>query len=186
MKTKITREIEAEQWLGEGRPLPDGAHLCRPEVNWSAGRAFVYFTYAELKCAHWIGTEELAEVPKAVELGGGISVTRKDGSAYHRQVLPFAFYSVKSEASATRDYHAVYLDKADAALVRMFVDYVFLEKWGNPLPPRAEFRVADGGCKRGFRTFYLAPGDWILREHDDAGRLTPRVVSDAAFRAMAA
>ena len=39
-----------------------------------------------------------------------------------------------------------YLDKADAALVRMFVDYVFLEKWGQPAPaarriPRGRWRL---------------------------------------------
>ncbi len=185
MKIVIKREIEAEQWLGEGHPLPEGSHLCRPEVCWSADRAFVYFSYADLRSTHWIGMEELGEVPKQ-ELGGAIAVTRNNGSVYYREVLPFAFWNIRSEASAKRDHRAVYLDRADDALVRAFVDYIYLEKWGNPLPPRAEFRLTDGGYGRGFRPFYMVPGDWLLRERDDAGRLAPRIVSDEAFRKMAA
>lgn len=173
---KIIREIEAEQWLGEGHPLPNGAYLCQPEVCWSADR--------KLLPRHWIDAEErpLPEgEPKLDFMCSGVKMTLKDGREYWRQIYPFAFWSVKSEASVKRDHRPVYLDRNDEALVRTFVDFLSVEEWPNPLPPRAEYRVNDGGYGRGFRPVYLKPGDWLVKDGEDI-----RAVSDAELKAMAA
>jgi hypothetical protein len=178
----LTRKVEASQWLGENHPLPDGAFLCQPEVHFSAGRNLVYFTYADLRPNHWISTEELTTIPEAGFMSGGLEIVRRDGSKYWREALPFAFYSVKSEASVKRDWNAVYLDRGDESLTRAFVDYLSIEGWGNPLPARAEFRIIDGAYGRGFRTLYLKPNDWLVREE----KAEPSVLSDAEFKALSA
>lgn len=187
---KIVKEIDAIQWKGEETDLPEGMHLCRPEVHWSADRKLVYFTYADLRCHNWIGVEETPiaageEPPENGGFEGGVRVKRDDDSEYVRRVLPFTFWSVKSEAQITRDHRAVYLDKSDESLVRVFVDYCYVEKWSNPLPPRAEFRVVDGGYGRGFRPYYLSPGNWLLSDTGENGKQY-RVVTDEAFKALRA
>lgn len=182
--TKVTfkREVTALQWLGEHHPLPDGAFLCQPNVHFSVGRKLVYFTYADLRANHWVSTEELTTMPKAGFMSGGIEVTRNDGTKYWREVLPFSFYSVKSEASAKGDHGAVYLDRTDESLVRAFVDYLSIENWGNPLPPRAEFRITDGAYGRGFKPLYMKPNDWLVHEKN----AEPRILSDSELKAFAA
>jgi hypothetical protein len=168
MMTKITinRAVEAEQWLGEGHPLPEKVILCRPEVHWGAGRKLVYFTYADLLPRHWIdATENEYPAPDKFEfMCHGIAVQLRDGRKYWRQVYPFSCWNVKSEASIKRNYTAVYLEKNDEPLVRAFVDFLDVEGWTNPLPPRAEFRIVDGAYGRGFKPVYLKPGDWLVRE----------------------
>ena len=183
--TKITlkRTIEAEQWLGENHPLPQGAFLCRPEVCWSADRKLIYFTYADLRSRHWIDAEPRV-MPAPAELDfmcGGHGMTRCDGTEYWRQSYPFNFWSVKSEASLKRDWRPVYLEREDDALVEIFLDYCFVEGWTNPLPPRAEFRIVDGAYRRGFRPVYLSPNDWLVREHG----AEPRVMTDTELKALA-
>jgi len=188
---KIITEVEAVQWLGEGHPLPEGAHLCRPEVHWSAGRKYIYFTYPDLRCDHWLGTEK-KPLPAPENLGfatSGIKVEKKDGTAYWREVLPFAFWSVKSESSVQRDHRAVYLDTADETLMDLFKDYCFLESWGEVkdgvrcLPPAAEYRVTDGSYGRGFRPVYLKAGDWLILDKDPK---KIRAISDAELQKMRA
>lgn len=183
-KVVIKREIEAEQWAGDVRIILEGSHVCRPEVHWSADRGLVYFTYADLHPHNWIDARvrETSAPEKLDFMCSGLGITRQDGSKYWRQVYPFAFWSVKSEASIKRDHHAVYLDRADAALVETFVDFLAAEGWTNPLPPRIEIRVVDGQYGRGFKPIYLKPGDWLLTER---GR-DPVAVSDVEFTAMAA
>jgi hypothetical protein len=179
-------------------PLPAGCHLCRPEICWSAGREYIYFTYAELMPKRWMEVRERSEEPKSennvgvMNLEGGIKVERNDGTIYYRKTLPFNFWNVKSEASVTRDHHAVYVDKADEAVVKLLVDYMFVEGWSNPLPPRAEYREIDGSYGRGFRPIYLKPGDWIAHEevphgHDNLGKKDlVRVISDSEMTALRA
>lgn len=95
MKVAINRSVEAEQWI-EGGALPEGAHLCLPEVNWSVGRGLIYFTYADLRVQNWLGAEKLPVPadPKAAggELEGLIVYTPKEGEPYARKSLPFAFW----------------------------------------------------------------------------------------------
>ena len=189
--TQVTlrREARAEQWLGDIERLPEGAHVCQPEVHWSASRELIYFTYADLPSKHWLEIEERQALPDDSFLAGALHVKRKDGSEYYRQAFPFAFYEIKSESSVNRDWRAVYLDESNIdALATVFADYVSLEKWSvsrEPgfisLPPRAEYRVGDGGYGRGFRPYYMKPGDWLLHERDSDGRPAPRVVSNDEF-----
>jgi hypothetical protein len=198
---KLIKEIDAVQWSGEEKDLPEDFHLCQPEVHWSAGRRLVYFTFADLHPRHWIefaenpiidgkthryveiDGEKVLQLAEAQFAAGGVRVARADGTEYWRETFPFVFYSVKSESSVTRDHRAVYMDRTDEALVRAFVDFIYLEKWTNPLPPRAEFRVIDGSYGRGFRPYYLSPGDWLLKEpHEDGTQY--RVVSNEVFEGM--
>ena len=96
MKVTIHKSINAEQWLGEGHPLPEGAHLCRPEIHWSAGRKYIYFTYADLRSLHWIDVEEnpLPAPDKAEFMASGFVSKGKDGAGYWRQSYPFALYDM--------------------------------------------------------------------------------------------
>ena len=183
-KVTIKREVQAEQWLGELDALPEGAHLCRPEVCWSWDRKLVYFTYAELRTYNWIDADprELPVPEKLDFMCSGIRGVRKDGSEYWRQMYPFAMWSVKSEAGLKRDHRAVYLDRADHALVETFVDYMYAEDWTNPLPPRAEYRIVNGAYGRGFKPVYLKPGDWLVKEKD----AEPRALSHDEFQKIAA
>lgn len=185
---KILTEIEAVQWRGEGHPLPDGAVLCQPEVHYSADREHVYFTYADLRCRHWIDAGERAMPPpdKFEWCVSGITTRlTEDGveREYWRRVFPFSVWSIKSEASVKGDHRAVYLDPDDRALLRAFLDYCDLEKWGElkdghrALPPRAEYRITDGGYGRGFKPVYLQPGSWLVKE---PGR-EPYALSDEEF-----
>jgi hypothetical protein len=191
-KKTISREIEADQWTGDPNVLPDGCFVCQPEVRWSADRKLVYFTYAELQVRHWIdATERPMPPPEKFDfMCHGLSVRLQDGREYWRQVMPFMCWSVKSEASIKGDHRPVYLDRSDEALVRAFVDFIDVEKasgWTNPLPPRAEYRITDGGYGRGFRPVYLKPGDWLLKDPaftDERSEMAVRAVSDEEFRRM--
>lgn len=181
---KIIREIDAEQWLGEDHLLPDGCHLCRPEVHWSADRKLVYFTFAELRVRHWIDAVErpMPRPEKFEFMCHGLQVKLRDGHEYWRQVMPFLIWSVKSEASVNGDHRAIYLDKSDEALMRAFVDFIDVEKaegWTNPLPPRAEYRITDGSYGRGFRPVYLKPSDWLVKDGDKIA-----AVGDVDFQKM--
>ena len=182
--TQVTlrREARAEQWPGDIERLPEGAHVCQPEVHWSASRELIYFTYADLRSRDWIDAKPRAlPAPEKLDfMCSGIRIKRKDGSEYWRQVYPFAFWDAKSESSIKRDWRAVYLDRADADLVETFLDYASTQGWTNPLPPRAEFRIVSGAYGRGFRPVYLKPDDWLVFEN---GR-EPCAMSPEAFRAQ--
>lgn len=169
-KMTITREIDAVQWLGPEHPLPDGCFNVVPEVHWAADRNFVYFTYGDLDARDWMGVEKLAEKPAGGGFEGSVQFTPKEGAEYWRKVLPFAFWSVKSEATlkarlGVSDAHrAVFLNLDDETEVTLFRNYASLEQWPNPLPRFAEYREINGSYGRGYRPHYLAPGDWLVRE----------------------
>lgn len=186
-KVNVQKTIEAWQWNGEEKDLPKGFHLCRPEVHYSAGRKYIYFTYADLRPNYWLGTDELSERPAEAFMGGALQMTLNDGRVYWREALLFMSWDIKSEASKTLDYSAKFLDTQDEKQLRAFLDYAHLEQWGQStdgqfaLPPRLEYRDINGSYGRGYRPFYLSAGDWLVK---DGGEI--KVVSDAAFKAMAA
>jgi len=188
---KLTIDVDAVQWKGEGYLCPDGVHLCVPEIHFSADRKQVYFTYADLRSLHWIDFDEHPmPQPEKFEFmcSGIVTKCKVDGQEieYWRQVWPFSCWSIKSEASIKRDWKPVYLDRNDMPQLRAFLDYCDIEKWGTlengrrALPPRAEYRVVDGGAGRGFRPIYLTPGSWLVKE---AGR-EAYVLPDEKFQAM--
>lgn len=183
-KVTIKREIEAAQWT-LGGPLPDGTFECVPEVEWSAARDLIYFTYGNLRPRHWLGARREAvpaEPGKACgALEGLIVFTPKEGEPYARKMYPFAFWSVKSLASATRDWRPVFLDQTDQEMVRLWHDYCSAEEWPNPVPRMIEFREMSGQYGRGYRPHYMSSGDWLLQE---AGSI--KVVSDEEFQKMRA
>ncbi len=190
----ITRTIEAEQWI-EGGPLPKGAFECFPEVEWSAGRELIYFTYAEFMPRDWLGVAQLPPpdgAPKTEGLESIVVYTPASGAPYARKVLPFTFWSVKSESSIKRDWRAVYVDGDDDAVLKLWNDYRLSQQWPNPMPRRIEYRETDGAYGRGFRPIYMKPSDWLLREpipdgHNNLGtKQSIRVVSDDEFKKLAA
>lgn len=183
MSASVTIKIGAVQWLGEGDPLPEGCHFCQPEVHWSADRTAIYFTYADLWSRHWITSAELSEQPEAPFMGGVFVVTRDDMSKYYRQAYPFNCWSIKSEASVKGDHRALFVDRSDEEMVRRLTDYMYVESWTNPLPPRAEFREKSGAYGRGYRPHYLSPGDWLLDAPLADGN---RTMTDAKFQKMRA
>ncbi|PQV52910.1 hypothetical protein LX70_04016 [Defluviimonas denitrificans] len=184
----VKREIDAVQWRGPDHEMPEGFFECLPEVHWAAGRNFVYFTYGKLDSRDWIGVEKLPEEPGKAALEGWVGYTPKGEAPYWRKVLPFNFWSVKSEASMkarsgdAASHHAVFLDLDNPEEVQLFHDYCAYERWPNPLPRFAEFRVIDGSYGRGYRPYYLSPGDWLLRE---PGK-DPTVISDDDLQKMIA
>lgn len=189
---KITKTIEAEQWLGPGSPLPKGCFDCQVEVHWSHGRQMVYFTYAKLNPQHWMGVKKL---PIPENPGTGLfdksycvftpANAGLEGEPYARESLPFAFWKVKSEASMNRDHRAVYLDMKDPEQVELFHNYASMERWENPITQYAEYREIDGGYGRGFRPHYIPPKGWLLKEPVD-GQIKYRAVTDDEFRLMGA
>ena len=184
----IKREIDAIQWLGPDHELPEGFHETMPEVHWSAARDLVYFTYGKLDSRDWIGVEKLTEKPGKSALEGWVGYTPPGHAPYWRKVLPFAFWSVKSESTIRvrngdpTAYRAVFLNRDDAEQVRLFHDYCASQRWPNPLPRYAEYREIDGAYGRGYAPHYLAPGDWLLCERD----ARPRVVSDEEMQKLRA
>jgi hypothetical protein len=187
-KMTITREIDAVQWLGPEHPLPEGCFDVMPEVEWAAGRDFVYFTYGNLAARDWMGVEKLAEKPAGGSFEGAVQFTPKEGAPYWRQVLPFAFWSVKSESTIkarqgdANAHRAVFLNVDDEAEVALFRNYASLESWPNPLPRFAEYREINGSYGRGYRPHYLAPGDWLVREQGKP----PYVLSDEEMQKLRA
>ena len=187
-KVVIKREIEAIQWLGPDHDMPDGMFEAVPEVNWSVGRDFVYFTYGKLDVRDWIGVEKLPEEPGKAQLEGWVGFTPPGEAPYWRKVLPFAFWSVKSEAtiksrSGDRDAHrAVFLDLDNAEEVQLFHDFCASQRWPNPLPRFVEFREISGSHGRGYVPHYLSPGDWLIREPEKR----PRAISDDEFQKLTA
>lgn len=182
-KVTIQKQVEAWQWNGEESDLPGGFHVCQPEVHYALGRKYVYFTYADLPCHHWITFDRLKEKPDTPFMGVVVETTLKDGSLYYRQVLPFMCWSIKSEASAQGDYRAKFLNREDEAEVEAFLDFAQLEKWAETkdgilsLPARLEYRQIDGACGRGYHPYYMKQGDWLVK---DDGRLS--VMPDDHFR----
>lgn len=187
-RATIVRQVEAVTWAGPGASLPEGWHLAGPEVHWSADRKLIYFTYGRLTPRHWLRVEELSAPPEDRQfLGSILGFTLPDGRKYWRELLPFAFWSVKSEASFKRDHRAVHLDPADEQMMRLWRDYASAEDWGTlspegvrTLPQWAEFRETAGSLGRGYRPHYVGPGEWLL---DDAqGDSRYRVLTDAQLR----
>jgi hypothetical protein len=182
---EMKKTVTAFQWNGEEQGLPDGFYLCHPEVHYSVGRDFVYFTYANLSSRYWISAEKFAEKPESNTLTGALEITLKDGRKYWRIAYPFAFYSIKSEASVNRDHRARYLNRHDEEELNEFLDFATLESWGDSrdghfrLPPRLEHRKVDGSYGRGFRPYYMKPTDWILIDGDNI-----EVVSDEEFQKL--
>lgn len=96
-----------------------------------------------------------------------MEVRRKDGTKYWRAVFPFAFWSVKSEASEKRDHRAQFLFGLDTRENEAFLDYADLHKWSEEegcvaLPPRLEHRLVDGAYGRGYKPTYIKPGQWLV------------------------
>ncbi len=181
---KITREVDAYQYV-VGQPLPPDCHECQFEVNWSVGRSFVYFTYAKCNVKHWMSVQKWTEVPTGDNdsgLSSWAGIETADGEKYFRKVLPFAFWSVKSEASVSRNHSAVYATEEEAQLV---YDYAALEKWTKSQREGwIEHRTVNGSYGRGFIPLYLKPTDWLVKDdvpygHDNLGSRTVwHVVSD--------
>lgn len=181
----IQKTVTAWQWNGEESGLPAGFHLCKPEIHYSQGRELVYFTYADMRPQHWISAKPLETAPEPSKgFNHSIKTERNDGTAYFRDVYPFAFYEIKSEASFLRDHSAKYLDRDNAVEVEAFLDFAVMEKWGISedgsfeLPPRLEYRVVDGGYGRGFKPYYMKITDWLVIDGDAI-----KVMSDEDFQA---
>lgn len=181
---QIQKTVHAWQWNGEESGLPDGFFLCRPEVHYSADRTLVYFTYADFPSKHWISAKWLTEAPPGTPMLEGYTKSVRDGVDMFRKTLPFAFWKVKSEASVTGDHKAKYLNRTDSEEVDAFLDYAHLGEWGKTkdgqffLPPRLEYRETDGKYERGYRPYYLKPGDWLIQDGENLS-----VMSDEAFMA---
>lgn len=180
----IVRTIKADHWEAFDKPLPEGCHLCQPEVHWSAHRDLIYFTYGELNPRHWLSTWRYAEEPGTNSgLSSWVRYKPKDGAPdYWREWYPFAFWSVKSESQFKRDHRPVFLDPDDTALLALWHDYCSAERWPNPLSRYAEYRITDGRYGRGYKPIYLKEGDWLL--HEDGK--DPRAMSTDELRRMQA
>lgn len=177
----LARKVKAVRWEPADAPVPAGCHKTMPEIQWSAGRKYVYFTYGTLRPKHWLGTEKLAAQPESNAFEGWVGYTPKEGVPYWRECLPFAMWSIKSEASRSGDHRAVFLNLEDENELLLWHNYCSMEQWPNPLPRFAEYRVTDGGYGRGYRPIYLTPGEWLVFEGDQTA---PKVISDAEFNAL--
>ncbi|MER8811479.1 hypothetical protein [Mesorhizobium sp. M0965] len=195
MKTvTLTKTVQAQQYL-PGTGAPDGCVRSRPEVVWSAGHELVYFTFANLRPRYWLGATKLTEEPPKAGDGifaeGCCRFVGSDGAVWWRKALDFSMWSVTSEASATRNHKAVFLDESDEVLVETFKDYVSMSGWVQKPGDEAvfrntvEFREIDGGLGRGYRPHYLSPGDWLTSETVD-GKLVYKVLTNDEFERLRA
>lgn len=181
----IHKNIKAWQWDVKEKDLPEGFHLCQPEVHYSAARDCVYFTFADLMPSQWISTAELTEKPPSNTFNGVFKMELKDGRVYYREMFSFRFYEIKSEASARRDYTPVYLNTEDEKETRAFIDFGIIEKWFvaedivKVLPSRIEYRQTDGSYGRGFKPYYMKPGEWIVIDGKEI-----KVMTDPEFKAL--
>lgn len=185
---KLQREVNAVQFVF-GQPLPEGMFEVLPEVTWSAGRKYVYFSYGDVgpgMHGHWMTTEKLKEKPGDGDgiFGGYVSFTMNDtGEVYYREWLNFAFISIKSEDSlllsqGTHNPPTIYVDGTDKDLLELWWDYASASKFPNPLPRMAEFREMSGAYGRGFRPHYLHDGDWLLDDN------VPKYSNDSKYRVV--
>jgi hypothetical protein len=192
MKTVIIqRQIEAQQYM-PGIGAPDGCIRSHPEVCWAVGREYVYFTFANLRSGFWMGTKKLDKKPEKVETLESFSIISKEGKDLHvREILSFAYWSLKSEASVSGDYKAVFLNAADETEVELFQDYALISKWmpdaetAKRLQTTIEFREVNGALGRGYRPHYMEPGDWLLKETVD-GKVVYSVVNNEMFEKLQA
>lgn len=194
---KLHREVNAVQFVA-GQPLPEGFFKCYPEVTWSAGRKWVYFSYANVGPGghgHWMGVEKLVEKPDDGDslFGGWVGFTPVSGehrTEYYREWLNFAFVSIKSEDSWMRSRgeqpKTIYVDGKDKDLLELWYDYASASRFPNPLPEYVEFREMDGAFGRGFRPHYLKDGDWLLDDNVPDYKLDSkyRVVSNEELQKL--
>lgn len=181
---EVKKTVSAWQWNGEESNLPKGFHLCQPEVHYSETRNLIYFMYADLRATQWLSSQPLPAKPEGENtLRGCIEVTLTNGEKYWRESLPFSLWSVKSEATASGDHSAKFLDRENADEYRAFIDFACAEGWALPkdgvlaLPPRLEYREVNGAYGRGYRPYYLKPSDWLVI---DGPKIT--VLSNEDFR----
>ena len=167
---EIHKTIHAWQWNGEESGLADGFFLCQPEVHYSVDRRLVYFCYADLPTRHWISAKWLTEKPAAAPFMGMVLRSTRDSIELFREALPFMAWKVKSEASATGDHTAKFLNRDDQEEVDAFLDYAHLEAWSKTkegtfsLPPYLEYREVDGKYGRGYRPHYMERGEWLVQD----------------------
>ncbi|TIV01282.1 MAG: hypothetical protein E5W09_02860 [Mesorhizobium sp.] len=192
----LTKKVNAQQYV-PGKGAPDGCVRSHPEVHWSAGHELIYFTFANLRPRYWLGAEKVVVEPANAGRTGLLEegfcyFEGSDGSRWWRKALSFTFWSVTSEASATRNHKAVFLDESDDAMVDLFKDYVVMSEWVKEPGDEAmftnivEFREIDGAYGRGYRPHYLSPGDWLTIEKTDSKTIYKVLKNDEFERLKAA
>lgn len=163
----ITRKTFAVHWDGDINNIPEGFHITYPEAHWSADRQLVYFSYADLRHSGgvlpkaWMGREKLLDRSASKHDLAGFT---RNGVDYYRKIYAFAFYSIKSEASAKQDWMPVFVDGSDKELLELWTDYASYSEFPNPVPRCIEFRQKDHSTSRGYVPIYLGPGDWLVHD----------------------
>lgn len=177
---ELKRTVKVFQWNGEEKDLPDGFHLCKPEIHHSFAGDVLYFSYADLRPECWIDTKRVKEKPEVSTFSGALSMV-ENGETLYRAVYPFAFYDIKSLASATGDHKPVFLDYDNEEHLKAFVDYAWKHKWlvDDFIPQRLEYRQINGSYGRGYQPFYMKPTDWILFDGEKI-----EVVSDEEYQKL--
>lgn len=191
MKTVIIKkEIEAQQYI-PGIGAPDGCTRSHPEVIWSADKKYVYFTFAKLRAAMWMGVEKLEHKPATGPLASSIAFSKEGKLSYYRESLLFAYWSIKSLASVTMNHTPVFLNDADETEVVLFQDYSLASEWipneeaAKRFRDTIEFREVNGAYARGYIPHYMEPGDWLLKEKIQ-DKIVYSVVNNEMFEKMQA
>jgi hypothetical protein len=141
--------IDAEQWF-PGKEI-DGVQVRNCEAVYSRDRKYYYVVKGDLPCTRWLSVETFpGPVPEDKQNGildGYVQFSPKGEGTYHRHVLPFSFYEVKSGDSEPL---------ADDS--KLFLDYGCVERWDKTAlgPPRV------GWIKTLEGTMNVIPGDWII------------------------
>ncbi len=98
-------------------------HLTPAYICHSLDRSLYYIVWGDRRARHWLSVEAIPgpvpEEKKHGDLDGYVQTNHKDGRVWHRQTLPFAFWSVKSA------HNQDVIDKKSD----LFQDYVAFERW---------------------------------------------------------
>lgn len=145
-------KVQAEQWF-PGKEVP-GVVVPGAEIIRSRDRKYYYIRWRQCRATRWLEIEARpGPVPDDQKKGSldGYAQFRdpKDGRQWHRHVLPFMFYEVKSTPAEQIEETS-----------QLFRDYGLIEEWKSNAPVYAYVVTIHG------ERATLAPGDWVIREPD--------------------
>jgi hypothetical protein len=121
----------------------------------SLDRKLYYVTRGEDRPTCWLSVEEFpGEVEESKKRPsffdvGWVQIRKDDGRVYHRKVLDFAVYEVRSGDIESLD------ESTD-----LFKDYASTERWSPEFRPLAYVTTVSGEKVR------IHPGEWVITEPD--------------------
>jgi hypothetical protein len=174
---KFTRKestVDAVQWH-PGMKVDGVRSREKVEIIYSADGLYFYVSKGDLRPRQWVSVNPIdGPVPdekKGGVLNGWAEIKNQvTGRVYHREVLPFNFWDVRS---GKHDEFA-YADLPPSAL-DLVLDYAAMSGWPEDQLKMSYYAWVEDGD----RNIQVKDGSWIV---NDAGKI--RVYDDATFRKL--